>query len=262
MKQQNFQTIAFPTILNALAQPGAFPFALSSDEEIEVFQTHASAVLLVADRAYKLKKPKNFGFFDYSTPALRCHFCSQEVLVNRRLAPQVYLGVAPVLASATGSFRFGITSSPEEVAMPGTIVEDETVVDYAVVMVRLPDEAMLEYRVRTRTATLELLAEIARFVAQFHAAIPTSKHIASFGKLEVIRGNWEENFEQIRPYIGRTLDVATYDRIVAYIHRFLDERATLFASRVRDGYIRDCHGDLRLQHVYILDSPGVPAAQS
>ena len=261
IKQQDFQAIAFPTMLNALAQPGAFPFALPDDEEIEVIQTHASAVLLVADRVYKLKKPKNFGFFDYSTPTLRRHFCGQEVLVNRRLAPQVYLGVAPVLASASGSFRFGTTSSPEEVAMPGTIVENGTVVDYAVVMVRLPDEAMLEYRVRTRTATPELLAEIAQFVAQFHAAIPTGEHIASFGKLEVIRGNWEENFEQIRPYIGRTLDAATYDRIAGYIHRFVDERAALFASRVRDGYIRDCHGDLRLQHVYILDTPGLPTTQ-
>jgi uncharacterized protein len=261
MKQQDFQTIAFPTMLNALAQPGAFPFALSGDEAIEVIQTHASAVLLVADRAYKLKKPKNFGFFDYSTPTLRRHFCGQEVLVNRRLAPHVYLGVAPVLVSARGSFRFGTTSSPETVAMPGVVFEGGTVVDYAVVMLRLPDEAMLEYRVHMRTATPELLAEIARYVAQFHTAIPTSEHIASFGTLEVIRGNWEENFEQIRPYIGRTLDVATYDRIVGYIHRFLDERAALFASRVRDGYIRDCHGDLRLQHVYMLATTGISTTQ-
>ncbi|HVB22794.1 MAG TPA: AAA family ATPase [Ktedonobacteraceae bacterium] len=261
MKQQDYQAIAFPTMLNALARPGAFPFALSSDEEIEVVQTHASAVLLVADRVYKLKKPKNFGFFDYSTPALRRHFCGQEVLVNRRLAPHIYLGVAPVLLSASGSFRFGTTYSPAEVALPGDRVEDGTVVDYAVVMVRLPDEAMLAYRVQTRTATAELLTEIARYVAQFHAAIPTSEYIAGFGTLEVIRGNWEENFEQIRPFIGRTIDVATYDRISGYIHRFMDERAALFASRVRDGYIRDCHGDLRLQHVYILDTQGVATTQ-
>ena len=181
--------------------------------------------------------------------------------MNCRLAPHIYLGVAPVLLSASGSFRFGTTYSPEEVALPGESVEDGTVVDYAVVMVRLPDEAMLAYRVQTRTATPELLAGIARYVAQFHAAIPTSEYIASFGTLEVIRGNWEENFEQIRPFIGRTIDVATYDRISGYIHRFIDERAALFASRVRDGYIRDCHGDLRLQHVYILAPPDVATAQ-
>ena len=251
----------FPTILHTLAQLGAFPFVLSGDEPIEVIQTHASAVLLTAGRAYKLKKPKNFGFFDYSTPALRRHFCGQEVLLNRRLAPHIYLGVAPVLAYSGDQFRFGPPYSPEEVPMPGTMLDGGYVVDYAVVMVRLPDEAMLEYRVRMGTATPSLLAAIARYVATFHASIPTSEHIASFGKLDVIRGNWEENFEQMHPYIGRALDVATYDRISSSIHRFMDDRAALFASRVRDGYIRDCHGDLRLQHVYLLDATDAPARQ-
>jgi uncharacterized protein len=262
MKQGAYSTIDFPRMLDALAQPGAFPFALPDDEPITVIQTQASAALLAGDCVYKLKKPKDFGFFDCSTPALRRHLCKQEVLVNRRLAPHVYLGVAPVLASANGRFRFGSIASPAEVAMPGALLEGATVVDYAVVMVRLPNEATLEARVRAGTATPELLAEVARFVAQFHAAAPSSEHIASFGALETIRGNWEENFAQMRPYIGRTLDAATFERIAEYVHRFLDRRTALFESRVRDGYIRDCHGDLRLQHVYLLDTPGkarVPA---
>ncbi len=68
--------------------------------------------MLVADRAYKLKKPKDFGFFDYSTPALRRHFCTREVLVNRRYAPQVYLGIAPVLLFPNGGARFGPLFQP------------------------------------------------------------------------------------------------------------------------------------------------------
>lgn len=255
MKQGDSLTIDFPRMLEALTQPGAFPFALRDDKPITVIQTHASAVLLAADRAYKLKKPKDFGFFDCSTATLRRHLCGQEVLVNRRLAPHVYLGVAPVLVSADGRVRFGSTASPAEVARPGAMLDGATVIDYAVVMLRLPDEATLEARVRAGTATQELLAEVARFVAKFHAATPSSEHSASFGGLEVIRGNWKENFAQMRPYISRTLDTATYERIAEYIHRFLDERTALFASRVRDGYIRDCHGDLRLQHVYLLDTP-------
>jgi uncharacterized protein len=263
MERQDSLTIDFPTMLDALAQPGAFPFALPAEESITVIQTHASAVLLAADRAYKLKKPKNFGFFDFSTPALRRHFCGQEVLVNRRLAPHVYLGVAPVLADGGGRFHFGPTFPPEEAPpLPESVLGRGEVVDYAVVMVRLPDEATLEALVRAGTATPTLLAEVARFVAQFHARVPTNEHIARFGGWEVIRGNWEENFAQMRPYIGRTLDTATYDRIARYIHRFLDERAALFASRVRDGHIRDCHGDLRLQHVYLLDPEQVPASQA
>ncbi len=251
--------IDFITMLNALACPEAFSFALPNDEPVSIIQTHASAVLLTPDRVYKLKKPKNVGFFDYSMPALRRHFCEQEVRLNTCLAPHVYLGVASVLLFADHRIRFGPIFSPGDVPFPGTILDGGYVVDYAVVMMRLPDEATLESRVRTGTATPTLLGEIARYVATFHATSHTDEHIASFGGLEVIRGNWEENFEQMQPYIGRTLDATTYERIVGYIRGFLEERTSLFASRIRDGRIRDCHGDLRMQHVYILDETDDPA---
>ncbi len=249
----------FAAMLNALSCPGAYPFALPGESPISIIQTHASAVLLTPERVYKLKKPKNFGFFDFSTPALRRHFCGEEVRLNSRLAPQVYLGVAPVLKFSDGQVRFGSTYSPDDVPMPGSILDGGCVIDYAVVMVRLPDEAMLEYRVRHGTAHSALLAEIAQYVAAFHAATHTDEHIASFGLLDVIRGNWEENFTQMRPYIGRTLDASTYDCISGYVYSFLDERASLFASRVHDDRIRDCHGDLRLQHIYILDEGDDPS---
>ena len=91
------KSLNFAERLAALARVTAFPFALPPDEQIVTIQTHASAVLLAGDRAYKLKKPENFGFFDYSTPTARRHFCMEEVRLNARLAPQVYLGVAPVI---------------------------------------------------------------------------------------------------------------------------------------------------------------------
>ncbi len=240
-------------MLPSLTLPGAFPFTLPDDAPVSVIQTHASVVLLTPELVYKLKKPKNFGFFDYSTPALRRYFCEQEVRLNLRLAPHVYLGVAPVLACPGGRFCFGPTFHRGDVPLPGTALPGGEVVDFAVVMVRLPDEATLESRLRARAAPPSLLAEIARYVANFHNATHTNAYIASFGSLDVIRGNWEENFEQMKPYTGRTLEAATYQRIVEYVHSFLEERSSLFASRVRDGRIRDCHGDLRLQHVYILD---------
>jgi len=262
--------IDFTTMLNKLKQPAAFQDTVSNGdwfqkgfyrdhEPIAVIQTHASAVVLVANQVYKLKKPKNFGFFDYSTPALRRHFCQQEVLLNARLAPQVYLGVAPVLLFAGGRLCFGRTFLPDDVPLPGAMLDGGCIVDYAVVMVRLPDEATLEHRVCTGTASPSLLQEIARYVAAFHATSHTDAHIASFGGVEVIRSNWEENFAQMKPYLDRSLDAFTYNCIVEYIRHFLDERTPLFCSRVRDGRIRDCHGDLRLQHVYVLDEPDSPA---
>ncbi len=241
----------FAAMLSMLTRPEAFPFELSAAKPVMVIQTHASAVVLAPKLVYKLKKPKNFGFFDYSTPSQRRYFCGEEVRVNRRYAPRVYLGVAPVLVFSGGRFRFGPIFAPGEVPLPGTKLEGGDVVDYAVVMVRLPDEAMLESHVRAGTASSSLLTEIAQHVAAFHATSLTDEHIASFGSLEVIRGNWEENFAQMRPYIGRTLDAATYDQISGYIRDFMEQRSPLFASRVSEGRIRDCHGDLRLQHVYI-----------
>jgi aminoglycoside phosphotransferase family enzyme/predicted kinase len=268
-KAQASKNNDFTTMLEALTRPQAFPFAPPDTSSTAgaspaattsplVIQTHASAVILTPDRVYKLKKPQNFGFFDYSTPALRRHFCQQEVRLNERLAPQIYLGIAPVLASPDRSYHFGPTLSPDTTPAPGTTFADGTIIDYAVVMVRLPDTATLKSRVQTGQAELPLLAEIARFVATFHTTTQTDEHIASFGSLDVIRVNWEENFEQMQPCIGRTLDQATYDHIVTYIQHFLSARPPLFASRVREGYIRDCHGDLRLEHVYILDNANNP----
>jgi aminoglycoside phosphotransferase family enzyme/predicted kinase len=240
----------FETLLAALTRPEAFPFALAG-EDISLRQTHASAVVLAQERAYKLKKPKNFGFFDYSTPALRRHFCVEEVRLNARLAPDVYLGVAPVLQSSAGPIRFGPTFSAKNLPKPGDMLDNSLVIDYAVVMLRLPDKATLEAQVRAGTATPALLAEVARSIAAFHRNAKTGAHIASFGERQVIEGNWQENFAQIEPYIGRTLDAARSTCISTAVQCFLDAREPLFASRVREGRIRDCHGDLRLQHVYI-----------
>lgn len=246
----------FAPLLAMLSRPGAFPYKLDARERILIRQTHASAVLLAGERAYKLKKPQNFGFFDYSTPAARRHFCLEEVRLNARLAPDVYLGVAPVVEDDQGVFRFGETLTKRDLPHPGEVTSQGRVVDYAVVMVRLPDEATLEARVRAGTATPAMVEEIARRVAAFHRTSMTNTAIASFGSLDVIAGNWRENFAQMRPYIGRSLDQATLDQIEDWVLRTLDGRAALFAERARAGRIRDCHGDLRLQHIYAFDEPG------
>jgi len=242
----------FAALLRELARSDAFPFALPRVEPIPIVQTHASAVLLVGRRAYKLKKPKDFGFFNYSTPALRRHFCQEEVCLNARLAPEVYLGIAPVVIAPDGQASFSPTLPPEQVPEPDAPFNGGTVVDYAVVMARLPDEATPSAQVQAGTATPALLAEVAEHVAAFHASVPTNEVIAAFGNLDVIGGNWEENFEQMHPYLGRALDASSYDNIAAIVRRFLREHQRLFAARRRSGRIRDCHGDLRLQHVYVL----------
>ncbi len=253
---QSAPTGEFAVRLYALARPESFPSPLPPNEAVVVIQTHASAVLLAGEYAYKLKKPKDFGFFDYSTAAQRRHFCIEEVRLNTRLAPHIYLGVAPVLASADGSVRFGPALGLHEIPQPGARYTGATgarVVDFAVVMRRLPEEATLAARVTANTATARLLAAVAHRIAAFHRKSQADAHVARFGSLDVITGNWGENLAQMRPYMDRALDAATYDRIAAFVRDFLERRAAIFTDRMRKRHIRNCHGDLRLQHVYLLD---------
>ena len=149
----------YEVFVSSLSRPEAFPER--GDVPILSAQTHASVVLLAGGLVYKLKKPKNFGFFDYTTPQQRRHFCLEEVRLNVRMAPQIYLGVAPVLISPEGKLHFGVTFRSEDLPEPVALVEGESVVDFAVVMVRLPDEATLEARVRDDKAEAPLLATIA-----------------------------------------------------------------------------------------------------
>lgn len=249
---------AFGTLLQTLAQPGAFPFSFADREMITLKQTHASAVLLTNNYAYKLKKPRKYGF-DYSTPQLRRKCCKQEVILNARLAPHVYLGVAPVVAYPDNRFCFGETLQLDDVPSPGSTYSGEimgTVVDYAVVMRRLPDEATLSAHVAAGAADAALMSEIAHVVASFHEKAEADEHVAAFGHPNIIRSNWEMVFQQVKPYIGRVLDAGTYQAIVNYAQCFLEAHRELLERRVQEKRIRDCHGDLQLQHIYIFPRAG------
>lgn len=247
------QRAAFASMIQELVRPEAFALIeVAPVTSAAVVQTHASAVLLTAQRAYKLKKPVNLGFFDYSTAELRRHFCQLEVRLNTNSAPGIYLGVAPVIRLADGCLRFTDIRQPDDVPLPGESVDGGQIVDYAVAMVRVPEEDTFDSLLRTGQLTPELLAEAACYVAAFHSSARADEHVAHFGTLEVVGGNWEENFDQMRPYIGRTLTMSTYEYIATYIRAFMASRVALFEGRVRDSRIRDCHGDLRLQHIYRL----------
>jgi uncharacterized protein len=245
--------LAFAVMLQELRRPEAYRSTEARQvDAVELVQTHASAVLLTATHAYKLKKPENLGFLDYSTPDLRRHFCQAEVDLNQRLAPDVYLGVAAILRLSDGHLQFSRIYRSDDAPMPDELVAGSQVIDYAVVMVRVPEEATLAELVRRGQLTPELVGEVARVVARFHHNAASDEQVARFGSLEVIRENWDENFRQMQPFIERTLASAIYGQIVAYVRAFEEQREALFEERQRLGRIRDCHGDLRLQHVYAL----------
>jgi uncharacterized protein len=224
-------------LASQLQLPGAYPYLA---KRVELVETHISWVFLAGPFAYKVKKPVNFGFVDYSSLERRRHFCHEEVRLNRRLAPDVYLDVVPVSLWAN-SLR--VEGAGE-------------VVDYAVKMRRLPRERMLDHLLASGKVSVVDVERLARHIAAFHAQAGTGPQIDAFGSPTVIGLNWRENFEQVDPFVGRWLRHDQFARTYAFVHRELDRLAPLFEQRVRQGRIRDCHGDLRCESVWMDDAGG------
>lgn len=253
----------FQDMLQALAQPSALPAEPHTNlARISIVQTHASAVLLTATRAYKLKKPVNLGFLDYSTPRLRRARCLDECRVNQALAPAVYLGVAPVLKHGDGRFSIGAVSSPGHAPKPGARLGEGIVDDFAVVMRRLPDSRTLATLVAANRANADLLAHIARLMARFHAAAGLPPTVDLPGLIDDTLANVYQTLAQARADIGGVASAESHAAISAYIGQFSQRRRALLDARAQEGWARDCHGDLRLEHVYINPSDDEMSGQA
>ncbi len=223
-----------PDLIEALSRPEAYPPPVPA--EIVVKQTHISVVFLVGDRVYKVKKPVDLGFLDFSTLELRRHFCEEETRLNRRLAPHVYLGVVPV------------TADGEKVRINGS----GSVVEWAVEMVRLPDDATLAHLVEHGEVTSGEIEKLGRRIAEFHRIAETSPRIAEFGRFAVVAGNARENFEQSRGHVGSTVSFPVFERVRNLTEAWLTRLESVIESRAAAGFPRDTHGDLRLDHVYLF----------
>ncbi len=229
-----------PHVIEALSDPTAYPYPVGA---VEVRQTHISAVFLAGPYAYKVKKPVNPGFLDFSTLEKRRHFCEEEVRLNRRLAPQVYLGVVPV---ARTEQRLRFEGGGE-------------VVEWAVKMQRLPDEATLQARLRRGEVGVELVESLARRVASFHRMAETNERIATFGRFEVVARIVLDIFAQARPEVGITVSAAVFERVKTLAEEALGRLRPLIDARAARGVPRDCHGDLHLDHVYYFPDQEPPA---
>lgn len=200
-----------------------------------LIETHISWVLLDEADVYKLKRPVELGFLDFRTLEQRRAACESEVRLNARLAPDVYLGVVPVSRGPDGRARFS---------------GEGEVVDYAVHMRRLPDEDRADVRLEEGRLTPEHVARIAAHLARFHAAAETSDAISRHGEPDAIAKNIEENFEQTRDALERYLSAEEITELERFHRETVSHRAP-FLERIARRRIRDGHGDLRLEHVYI-----------
>ena len=222
---------ALPPLIQRLLEPDFYPHPVK--EPIQLIQTHVSYVLLTGDRAYKLKKPVNFGFLDFSTLEKRHHFCQEELRMNQRGAGDLYLEVLPITESGTSW----------ELAGTGKAVE------YALAMRQFPQEDLFISLFELGELEAHHLEDLGRVVAAFHAEAPTNDHILSFGRVEQVRASIDENYRQTESYIGGPQTQEQFEATKQYTDRFFVERAALFEQRIQGRFIRECHGDLHLRNI-------------
>ncbi len=194
-----------------------------------VSETPSAVVFFVGDRAYKLKKPVDLGFLDFSTPAARERACRRETELNRRFAPDVYLGVAEVSGPA---------------GEPG---------GHLVVMRRMPAGQRLSSLVRAGRPVDGPLREVARALAVQHASAERGPQIAAQGSRDALLGRWRDSFRQVRQTGGALPGPAETDEAQRLAERFLAGRAALFQARISAGRVVDGHGDLLADDIFCLD---------
>lgn len=222
-----------PALVAAMSEPGFYPHF---PEWVELRQTHISFVFLAGEFVYKIKKPVRFSFLDYSTVAMRRHFCVEELRLNRRLAPSTYLGVVPILAGKEGFF------------LGDDDVLRQDAVEYAVKMRKLPEARMLDRLVRAGGAGDGEIHAIAGKLAAFHSAASAAK-ARIYGAPGVIGRALEDNFRETERFIGQTIAAEDHRRLRGYSREALSAHRLLFQFRIAEGRVREGHGDLRAEHI-------------
>ncbi len=222
-------------LLESLLKPEAYPH---KPQRVEMEQTHISWVFLTGDTVYKIKKPVNFGFLDFSTLEKRHFYCQEEVRLNKRLSPEIYLGVAPIV-------KAGNALVMEAEGQP---------VEYAVKMKQLPREKIMKALLIQDKVEQKDVVRLAEIIAAFHAKAASSPEITREGGMDSTRQNIEDNFSQTEKYIGISISRQHYQETRDHALSFMKEKASLFQQRIAQGHIRDCHGDLHSGQIFITNS--------
>lgn len=228
-------TSTLPPLVRQMQQPEFYPHPVT--QPIALRQTHASFVLLTGDFVYKVKKAVDFGFFDYSTLEKRRHFCEEELRMNQRGAPGLYLDV---LAIAKPGDRYVLQESDE--------TTDETV-EYAVRMRQFPPDNLFVNLLERGELDEARMQELGRVVAEYHATAPVNAEILSYGTVAQIRQAIDDNYRYTEPYVGQVQTPQQFAETKAYSDRIFAERADWFEQRVGDRKVRECHGDLHLRNI-------------
>lgn len=225
---------ALPLLIQQMLEPEFYPHPVT--EPIALIQTHISFVLLTGDYVYKIKKPVNFGFVDFSTLDKRKHFCYEELRLNQRTAPDLYLEVLPIVQE-----RDRVLFSPD--------AEEISVIEYAIKMRQFPQETLLINMFERGELTEKHLETLGKELAKIHRNAPTSDYIRKFGEVARIRDAMNNNYRQTEKYIGSVQTPQQYEETRGYTEQFFEHNQELFKQRIEKDKIRECHGDLHLKNV-------------
>ena len=220
-------------VIEALKKPESY------DEEvknIEIKQTHISYVFLTERFGYKIKKAVNFGFLDFSTLEKRHFFCEEEIKLNKRLCDDMYLEVVSINKS-------------EDIRISG----EGSTIEYAVKMKRIPEEKIMTQLLEKRKIDKKIIDKIAKIIVEFHRKARTGKKISEFGSLSMIETNWKENFDQTKEFVGKTISKTKYEQIIEKVKAFMTKNKDLFANRVAQNRIKECHGDIHSGNIFVAD---------
>lgn len=204
---------------------------------VQLLQTHISYVALTGKYAYKVKKPVNFGFLDFSSLNKRKYYCKKELRLNRRLCPEIYIGVLPI-TEKNGKFELN---------------GDGTIVEYAIKMKEFPQEDIMTNMLKQNKITEEIIANITAILIDFYNAQKPSNDIKKYGDLSVVKQNIDENFNQTKPMINITVPKNTYYFIKDAATKFFKQKKEVFLNRIKDNKIFDCHGDLHSGNIVVSD---------
>lgn len=228
-----------PKFIQTLQQSHTFSHAVG---EIELLQTHISYVILAGEYAYKWKKPVNFGFLDFSTLEKRKYYCHQELSLNRRLCPDLYLSVVAICDVG------GTMQLVDEDKIAGSVIE------YGIKMVRMDQRNLMGVLLAEDRVQLKDLDRIVETLVPFYQTAESNARLNEFGTAQGFGVNVHENFEQTEGFVGgEALSLEIFQKIKNFSLDFLGQES-LFQSRIDAGKIRDCHGDLYSANICLGDT--------
>jgi len=224
------------TLFEDLRAPDAF--ARPCPRVVTWIETHLSWVYLIENDVFKIKRPVEYGFVDFRELEQRKRACEAEVILNRRLAPDVYQGIVPIYRTAAGNYRW---------------YGEGPVVEWAVHMSRLADADRADLRLARGHFGQGEIDMLAKRLTTFHQQTRCDEETSAFGSIEVIEYNVKENFSQMYPLLALPVASKQLRAIETWQLRYLEQHRGRFAERQSSQRIRDGHGDLRLEHIYIRD---------